>query len=183
MIFVDCEGDPVQEFSAIYVHRESGEIIDTFHRYVNYSSEIDHDKFARRHVHGLCRNYLQQYGLRDESELKLLFEQWLKSHPFSVIFANAPQREQSFLSLNICDVRLKPWKERVNCVSHKVALYMKKNEIPVCETTCHAHKCFIGWRPKKCNVLSETDAAKIPFSFHCSLYDCIESFLFQKLNN
>ena len=38
MLFIDSEGEPVQEFSAIYVHNETYEILDVFHRYVVYPS-------------------------------------------------------------------------------------------------------------------------------------------------
>lgn len=178
LIFIDSEGEPVQEFTALYVDEQSGKIVDVFHQHVRYPLPRDKDYFARRHIHGLCRNYLQHHGLRDESDLRLSFKAWLKTHPFSKLVANAPQREISLLSMQICDIHLKPWKERINCDSHKVALFMKNNQIPICNTICYAHKCFIGWRPKKCNALSESDTAKSHFGFHCSLYDTFECSLF-----
>lgn len=178
IIFVDTEGDPVQEFSALYVDPISEKIVDVFHRHVCYPLRRDKDSYARHHVHGLCRMFLRKNGLQSVEELKKTFNEWLQSHPFTTIYANAPDRENSFLSLIIVNVSLNPWKERVNKMSHKVALFMKKNQIPVCQTVCHAHKCFVGWRPKNSNMLSETDAAKMSFSFHCSLYDCIECCIF-----
>ena len=176
-IFLDCEGEPVQEFSAIYVDFETGVIEDVFHHHVHYPFKCDYDYFARQHVHGLDRNFLSLYGLRSEQELLNLFHEWLKSHPFQAIYAHAPAKEVNFLSLPVKDVCLKPWKDRIQCQSHQIALSMKLYKVPVCGVTCAAHS-LVCWKPKKILSPNASDRAKMEFSYHCSLYDCIECFLF-----
>ena len=179
MIFIDSEGEPVQEFSAIYVHEQTYKVMDVFHRHVQYPSPTcDEDKFARFHVHGLDISYLSLYGLSNEEELLCEFKAWLKYHPFTTIYANAPSKEEKFLKMTISDVHLKPWQERSLLSSHQCALFMKMNAIPICDTVCNAHTSFKGWKPKRAYSMSLTDAAKMEFFHHCSLYDSIECLLF-----
>lgn len=179
MIFIDSEGEPIQEFSAIYVHEETHEIIDVFHRYVQYPSlSCDKDKFARLHVHGLNMSYLSLHGLKNEDELLCEFRTWLNNHPFTVIYANGSSKEEKFLNMPVVDVHLKSWKERCLLSSHQRACSMKMNATPICDVVCNAHTSFRGWKPKRAYSMSPTDAAKILFYHHCSLYDSVECFLF-----
>ena len=69
LIYIDCEGTPVQEFSAIYVNKATSEIVDVFHRLVKYPFPYDYDYFARKHVHGLDINFLSRYGMDSEEAL------------------------------------------------------------------------------------------------------------------
>jgi len=179
IVICDSEGDPVQEFSALYVDEESALIKDVFHRHVRYPFFRDKDTFARSHIHGLNLHYLQQHGLNNASQLVTLFHQWLSSHPYKAIFAHGPQREVKLLSLPIYDVHLPPWTCRVNMAAHRIARRMKVNNLKICNVSCfQAHSDFLGWLPKNVNNPSSTDYAKIPFSHHCSLYDCIECYAF-----
>ena len=180
MIFIDSEGEPLQEFSAIYVHEQTHEIIDVFHRYVQYPSATvcDGDKFARLHIHGLNVSYLSIHGLRNEDDLLCEFNAWLKSHPFTSMYANAPSKEKKLLHMSITDVCLKPWKERCLLSSHQTAFSMKMNATPICNVICTAHSSFRGWKPKRVYCMSPTDIAKSNFAHHCSLYDCVECHLF-----
>lgn len=175
-IIIDSEGDPVQEFSALYINEVTATIVDVFHRHVKYPFHRDEDAFARQHVHGLNRDYLSLHGLRCEEELLTAFRKWLTTHPFDAIYAHAPAKEVKFLSLPVKDVCLKPWCQRVFCDSHRVALAMKLQCVPMCNVTCHAHSDFLYWRPRRAKTLTATDKAKLQFFHHCSLYDCIECF-------
>ena len=130
LIFLDVEGEPTQEFSAIHVDEETGEVLDVFHRHVVYPYMNDFDIFARKHVHGLNLCYLKLHGLRSEYDVIQQFYAWLESHPSDALYAHAPQKEIRLLSLPIFDVCLPPWKERANCVSHKTALSMKCKKVP-----------------------------------------------------
>ena len=178
IIVIDCKGEPVQEFSALYVNEKTGELVDVFHRYVQYPFYPDVDSFSRQHVHGLDYDFLSRHGLNSENELLTLFYHWLRDHPFEQIYAHAPAKEKKLLSLSIKDVCLKPWKDRIFYKSHQKALSMKLKHVPICNVTCHAHSSFKGWKSKDCHALSATDAAKMTFSYHCSLYDCVECALF-----
>lgn len=184
LVFVDCEGSPVQEFSAIYADELSGEIVDVFHQYVKYSSKetYDIDKFSRHHLHGLNLEFLTLHGLRNEETLVTMFHEWLQQHPHNGIFAHAPKKEEKLLSLKINDICLKPWKERGTCYSHVKAVSMKKQKIPICNVTCEAHGSFMSWKPKKPYCMSISDIVKMDFLHHCSLYDCIECFFFYLQN-
>ena len=179
MIFIDSEGEPIQEFSAIYVNQETYDIIDVFHRYVRYPSlTCDEDKFARLHIHGLDMSYLSLHGLTNKDELLCEFKAWLKDHPFTAMYANGPSKEEKYLNMTVIDVHLKPWEERFLLSSHQRAVSMKMNATPICNIVCNAHTSFRGWKPKRVYSMSLTDSAKVEFFHHCSLYDCIECLLF-----
>ena len=177
IIIIDSEGTPTQEFSAIYMNADTGEIVDVFHCYVRYPFSRDKDSFSRHHIHGLDRAHLLSHGLHSEEELLTVFQQWLKTHPFDDIFAHAPAKEMKLLSLPVNDIALKPWKERSFCASHQKALDMKLKCIPVCGVRCFAHTKFVGWKSKRA-ILNDTDVAKLNFFHHCSLYDCVECAFF-----
>jgi len=179
MIFIDSEGDPIQEFSALYAYKNV--IVDVFHQYVYYPSMsvYDEDHFARSHVHGLDLDFLNCHGLKSEQELLTLFSSWLEKHPHSIMFAHAPAKERHFLEMTINDVRLLPWKKRRDLPSHRRTLLMKKSIIPICNTICSAHTSYCGWQCKrKSGTMNVTDLAKIDFGYHCSLYDSLECFFF-----
>lgn len=177
-IFVDSEGDPLQEFSALYVNECTFEIVDVFHHYVKYPFIEDYDAWSRRHVHGLDINFLEQYGYDCEHDLLSAFNDWLKHHPHDSMFANAPKREEELLGFPVSDVSLPPWKDRVSCLSHRLALSLKQNAISICDVTCDAHGSFLKWRSNHPFQMTPTDFAKQEFGFHCSLYDCVEIYFY-----
>ena len=176
MIIIDCEGDPVQELSALYVNDTTGEIDDVFHHHVYYPFIFDYDAYARRHIHGLDLSLLRQPHLPPLDDVLDLFTEWLRKHPSEKLYGHAPVKEKELLSLCIHDSCLKPWAKRVHCQSHQMALNMKLNSEPVHGVTCSAHSHFKQWRVKKLSP-SATDLAKLQFKHHCSLYDCMEVFL------
>ena len=179
IVIIDCEGEPIQEFSALYVNVDDEEIVSVFHEYVQCNVDAyDMDFWARKHIHGLNRNFLSTNGLPNQETLLSTFQHWLKSHPFERIFANGPCKEQNFLSMKIEDVKLPQWKDRALLMSHKLALSLKKNIVPICDVTCCAHTSFVGWSPKRPHCLTPTDIVKRNFSHHCSLYDCVEIFFY-----
>ena len=181
LIFVDCEGAPIQEFTALYVDGDSHDIVDIFHRYVSFpfSRGYDADHWARQHVHGLNRTYLAANGLRDETLLLREFNEWLCSHPYEQMLANAPQKESDFLQLPVFDVCLPPWKERAQLLSHRLSLSLKRHSMPINGIMCaSAHSSFVAWRPRRPYSLSPTDVIKRDYGFHCSLYDCIELYFY-----
>ena len=177
MIIIDCEGTPVQEFSALYVNDATCVIENVFHQHVHYPYSFDYDAFARRHVHGLDFKFLRQCKLRNLGEVLDLFREWLKAYPSDKIYAHNPTKEKRLLSLHINDVCLKPWAERACLRSHQMALNMKLNCKPVRGISCSVHSQFVKWRPKNVHSPSLTDIAKVNFRHHCSLYDCMEIFL------
>lgn len=178
MIFIDSEGTPIQEFSAISVCDKTYEILDVLHLYVKFPSSCDTDKFARAHIHGLNIDFLDQYGLENETELLVNVRAWLKRFDSFQIFAHAPHKEMEFFNIFINDVHLKPWKERHLLRSHQIALVYKLKSVPLHRIQCKAHTCFKGWKPKRSSHMTPTDVAKCKFSYHCSLYDCFECMLF-----
>lgn len=176
-VYVDSEGDPIQEFSALYVNNDTCDIADVFHCHVKYPFDHDYDWKSRRCVHGLDLKFLSQHGVSDIEELKLLFSKWLETHPYHAMFAHAPTKEREFLNLPIQDVCLKPWVERSMQLSHRLAIFFKRNCFPVLNTTCFAHASFVRWEPKRRLAWTPTDCAKLNFFHHCSLYDCVECYL------
>ena len=180
-LVIDSEGSPIQEFSALHVDEKDYDVKDVFHKYVKYPLHLhgDFDGFARRHVHGLNLSFLQENGLKDEEELRTQFMSWLESHPHSKIYGHAPQKEKEFLKMDIIDVELLPWILRGNTFSHSIAHWAKSRRIPVNGITCNAHTSFEGWKPRNPGTLTDADHQKILSGYHCSLYDCMETFLFQ----
>ena len=165
IVIIDCEGEPIQEFSALYVNVDTEEIVSVFHEYVQCGVDTyDVDFWARKHIHGLNRDFISMNGLQNQAALFFAFQRWLNSHPFERIFANGPCKEQNFLSMKIEDVKLPQWKDRASLMSHKLALSLKKNVIPICDVTCCAHSSFVGWSPKRPHSLTLTDIAKRNFS-------------------
>ena len=178
MIIIDCEGNPVQELSALYINDATCKIEDVFHHHVHYPFIIDYDVYARRHIHGLDISLLRQPHLPSLGEVLDLFNAWLQKYPSDKLYGHAPVKEKDLISLFIYDACLKPWAERVHCRSHQMALNMKLNCKPVRGVTCSVHSQFIEWRVKNELSPSATDIAKKDFGHHCSLYDCMEVFLF-----
>ena len=178
MIFIDSEGDPIQEFSAIAVCDKTYEICDVLHLYVKFPSSCDSDKFARGHIHGLNIEFLDQYGLENQTDLLANVRAWLRKYDSFRLYAHAPYKEMEFLNAHVNDVQLRPWKERHLLKSHQIALTYKVKSVPLYSIQCKAHTSFKGWKPKKLSHMTLTDVAKCKFSHHCSLYDCFECMLF-----
>lgn len=183
-VYLDSEGTPVQEFSAIYVNPSDLLIKDVFHRFVRFPFEAyDPDMWARFNVHGLNIDYLREHGVTDEKTLVEEFKDWLSWHPHVTLYAHAPAKEEKLLGLPIEDVKLLPWIERDTHVSHKVACNLKQVNFPVCNVRCReAHSSFVRWSSseKYCNKQSEL--IKRTFGHHCSLYDSVECFLYHTEN-
>lgn len=181
LMFIDSEGDPIQEFTALYVDSDSHNIVDVFHRYVAHPSRygFDSDRWARRHIHGLNRAYLATHGLHDEKALLCEFNAWLDSHPCELLLANAPRKESTFLHRPVHDVCLPCWKDRAVLLSHQLSIFLKRGAVPINGITCSvAHSSFIDWFPRRPYTLSPKDVVKRNFGFHCSLYDCIEIYFY-----
>ena len=179
-IYVDSQGTPIQEFSAIYVNEETFEIVDVFHKYVIYPCSVyDDDKWARKHVHGLDLDFLAVHGLRDREELKTSFFTWLSDHPYNEMYANCPNILSPFLSLSIKDVYLVSWSSRDSDLSHQIALFLKLKCAKICNVCCAAaHRSFRYWRPTQVYDMSSHDKARMKFRHHCSFYNAIENFLY-----
>ena len=129
-MFVDCEGDPVQEFSAIAMDNSTYQIISVYHKHVD--CDFKADRWSRKHLHGLNRNYLRAHGFEDVGELVFDFERWFKSFDVVCMYANAPDKERQLLpGRTIHDLLLLPWQERVRKHYHVIANLFKELSIPI----------------------------------------------------
>lgn len=183
-VYLDSEGTPVQEFSAIYVDPSTLLIKEVFHRYVRFPFEpFDPDMWARFHIHGLNIDYLREHGVSDEKTLVEEFKEWLSSRPHVALYAHAPSKEENLLDLPIEDVNLLPWIQRDNDVSHKLACNLKQTNHPICDVNCReAHFSFVRWKSSKMYANKESERIKHAFGHHCSLYDAVECFLYHTRN-
>ena len=174
IIFVDSEGIPTQELSAIEMDYNTREIVDVYHAYA-YTDELDW--YARNHVHGLSLDYLKKYGHPCTEALHVDFKNWLRPKNVIMIYANDPNKESRDLNLNICDIGLDKWLTRSTKPYHSVALCFKRLNIPILGTCCSAvaHSMYRGLANKRLNNC--TDSAKEHHGYHCSLYDCYELYL------
>ena len=166
------EGSPIQELAAIEINRKTFEIEDVFHAFAFTKED---DSFARKHVHGLSKNYLKQEGFCSETSLLAKFRKWLVHKPNVRIFCNDAQKESKILGIKLNEFKLLPWVERRNAVSHKVANRFKKLSIPILGRKCtpSAHACFVS-APFCANPLNFL--AKTEHHYHCALYDVLELF-------
>lgn len=179
-VYVDSEGTPVQELSAIYVNSSTKEIEDVFHAFARFPHEdYDPDMWARKHVHGLDIDFLSRNGVDNEEELVKDFHQWLSAHPYDNIFGHAPQKEEKLLGICIEDVKLLPWVERSEELSHILAKRLKETHSFICNVRCaSAHASFQASKLEHDDC--KKDRVKRDFGYHCSLYDCAECFLFKE---
>ena len=174
IIFIDTEGSPTQELSALEMDYETREIVDVFH---GYAFTTEDDYFARKHIHGLSPDFLKKAGYESPSQLIETFHSWLRGKRFIFLFGNNPGKEVKDLQLFISDIGLDQWKTRAYKAYHEVAYSFKKQNIPICSKRCcvEAHSMYHSAIVRPFNL---GDAAKERHGHHCSLYDCFEMYLF-----
>ena len=174
-LFIDCEGEPVQELTAIEVSASDFAIIDVFHAHANVPFGRD-DNWARRNIHGLNLDFLNNHGFPTEHELQAAFHVWYSKRNSVINFVNNPGKESKFLNIKLSDVQLPIWIERVNTPAHQIALAFKRHETPIGNATCFSsiHNCY---SPDYNNSMDKRTCAKKEWGFHCSLYDAYEVYL------
>ena len=183
-VYIDAEGDPVQELSAI-CSKTNWDIYSVFHKYAACPTNVDW--YSRYYVHGLRKSLLQRYGLPTERDLCREFCHWIDSLPshYNYIFlANDPRKECHFLPMiTIQDVNLPMWKERVTLASHQDALAAKQQCLSICGKKCCAamHSSYSPTRRPECfPTPTLTQLAKLNHGYHCSLYDALECYFYDK---
>ena len=173
MIFIDMEGSPVQELSAIQMNAWTKQIVDVYHAHA-FSHQTD--LWARLHIHGLNLHFLKSHGFRDEETLIQDFKRWLVGKNVVNLYANNPVKESEVLNMPITDIGLPPWADRIYQPYHQMALTYKREYVPILDKRCcfEAHAAFTHYNMKR---LNETEIAKRGHGFHCSLYDAYELYL------
>ena len=172
IVFLDMEGTPVGELSAIQMNCLTREIVDVYHKHAKMDRA---DWWARHHIHGLDPYFLQTCGVASEDELLKEFKQWLHGKDILAFYANDPQKEDKALGLVIYDMGLPIWKERVKSWPYQMARKFKDESIPVFNKSCDktAHSAFRGY--PFCRT--DTELAKFNHGYHCALYDAYELYL------
>ena len=187
IIFIDCEGEPIQELSALCAYGDTLEILSVFHQHAKYPTqdeEEDEDWFSRDHIHGLNLDFLQQHGVSSSRQLTTNFCRWIDGLPLFcnfIYFANDPMKERrEFPYLKIFDIGLPPWAYRDHLQCHRMAISAKNK----CATVLHhfcppiAHSSFQQPQCSPLPTFSDTKHAKLKFGYHCSLYDVLELYLY-----
>ena len=183
ILITDSEGSPTQELAAICVDLVSLSIKDVYLQWAKppvHPSASDVDWFARRHLHGLSRTYLQQHAFENEEALVADFNKWRGKYTINEIFGHAPAKEEILLNAPITDVKLSPWAERYEKLHHRAALCMKTLDMHVKNTACSrldVHNEYMGW--KEPGTRSRGDLARAEYGAHCALYDCISFMLYK----
>ena len=154
------------------MNRHSHAIVDAFHGFAQTEAS---DSFARKHIHGLSRGYIEIYGRASEDDLIKVFKSWLSFKYCVEIYANNAAKERELLKYKIKDLNLAPWAERKDRASHLIANRYKKLAIPIVGYRCPpcAHSHFVS-PPISSNPA--TNIAKIEHGYHCALYDCLELY-------
>lgn len=179
IIFIDLEGYPLQEMSALEMSGTTFNPIDVFHEHA-YSEDIELDWYARKHIHGLSPAYLKANGHATPSKLIDSFKTWLSKKKYKLLYANDPTMERITLGLEleIQDIKLERWANRINKPYHQIAQDFKVSFDSICCKRCSplAHSSFQGAIIKRPN--NPSDLARHAHGFHCSLYDVYELYLF-----
>ena len=180
-IFIDSEGEPVQELSAICVNTETFQIISVFHRYAQCPLP-DEDYYSRRFIHGLNIDFLMCHGFPSVRELTSALCRWIDNLPRFhnyFFFANDPTKERHlFPFLHIEDVKLPQWRVRIHTKPHIMAKAAKDNAASVLDCSCSATAVHSAYDPShrpECS-LSPSTLAKLSSGHHCSLYDVMECY-------
>lgn len=174
IIFIDSEGEPIQELSALEMNFKTKEIVDVFH---GHAFTCEADSFSRKHIHGLDPAILKQNGYENLSQLIKAFHSWRRHKHSIIVYGNDPGKECKQLKMYISDIGLDIWMMRDFKPYHEVALTFKKHSIPICGRQCckEVHSKYQGVNVRPYNM---GDAAKERHGYHCSLYDCFELYLF-----
>lgn len=177
------EGTPVQELSALAMSTTDCVVINGYHNYAYCS--INEDKWSRNHVHGLDPHMLQEYGFSNEQDLIKNFLVWYHSFPNIVkTFSNDPSKEAKLLHIEIEDIRLPVWSERIKHRYHKLPNSFKEDsdcifmELDLC-CDREMHRLYSKPLNVKFNTLCQR--ARWNAGYHCSLADVCEMFLFYRL--
>ena len=178
IVFLDSEGEPTQELSAIAMSVADHHILDIYHGYAQPNCP---DDWARYHVHGLDVTFLKSHGFANEAALVENFKKWLRGRDIICMYANNPDKERKILDIqSICDISYPNWVDRLPLLSHQTALQFKRLSIPITGINCFvscpqtAHKAFKFFPTPR---LTPTALAKKDFGYHCALYDTYALYL------
>ena len=143
-MFVDSEGEPIQELSCIAFSPKHRKIVAVYHKYA--ACDPFADAWSRLHVHGLDTSYIGKCGMNDEQTLVNDFKRWLQQFDIDIIYANDARREIVKFNLHITDISLPPWIERVKHRYHEIPQTYKNFSKPFCNIVCddkvHSYFCF-----------------------------------------
>ena len=172
---MDSEGEPLQELSAIQVDFDTFEILDVYHAHA--SCERGTDFWSRKYLHGLNPTYIKENGFSCESVMISDFHNWLSKKNYFRIYGNDVRRECNKFSLNLTDLKLPVWIERVKQSYHSVSNRYKELNIPILHTSCskRAHTCYV--EPDQSWFKTKTQNVQADHGHHCSLYDAYELYL------
>lgn len=167
-IFMDSEGIPIQELSALVVSGKN--IVNSYHNYA--WCPPNKDIWSRKNIHGLNPNFLYHNGFPNETILIQDFRKWLSLFNVDKIYVNGfSKHEQIKLDVSIIDIGLPEWSERIKHDYHNIPNSCKKLN------HSEAHNCYVSsGNISKCNTPSQQ--AKISHGWHCSLMDVYELYLF-----
>lgn len=174
IIFIDSEGSPLQELSAIELDVNTLEIMDVYHEYAKCNET---DSWARRNIHGLSLDFLDKHGHSTSDELINSFKNWLKTKHIMHIYANNPSKEKQFLQRTVYDIGLPVWIDRIKLASHILTQHYKRLSVPILKTSCNI-EAHSSYKRHVLNSTNPTECAKANHGYHCSLYDCYELYLF-----
>ena len=133
IIFLDMEGTPTQEISAIHMNALTRQIVDVYH---GHAHSCHDDSWARLHIHGLNTRFLERHGFPDEGALVRNFKDWLRPKDVLSMYANDAKKESNLLDMVIDDLKLPPWSERVYQAYHQMAITYKQDFIPILDKRC-----------------------------------------------
>ena len=152
------------------------QICAVYHKFA--ACEPFQDMWSRRYIHGLDFGRLYQHGFTNEQELLCDFKSWLSQFNVQDIYANNCVRERQLLNMNVKDVGLPNWVERVKHRYHNIPQFCKKYGQPIFNVICDEDNHRIFQRRDILPSMKLCDKLKYAHGYHCSLADVYELYLF-----
>jgi hypothetical protein len=190
-LIMDVEGPADWPIEMSILAIQNRHIIDVFHQ---YALPQDANKIQKEapYCHCISLEVLKNYTKLQTEDLLNLGKAFANKYTPSIIISNdntsssdiARITERWNIDLIYENVYLGDWRFRPQFHSHLVANKCKHDSINICNISCDFKKihCIPFKLPKKKDNINTTQLAKLDHGAHCSLYDCLELYLFITLN-
>lgn len=190
-LIMDIEGpsdDPL-ELSILAI--QNRQIIETFHQYALPKHTARMVREAQ-YCHCISLEALREQTKQTSTELLDQAKAFANKYSPTIVLSNDNTYASDIASiihtwkidLLYENVYLGDWRFRTHFLSHRIAIKCKQESIMIGNIVCDSNK--IHSTPYKAKIKeghhNETQLAKLAHGAHCSLYDCVEVYLYLSLH-
>lgn len=194
IIYIDFERDNSQNIIEIgALHTLNNKVENEFHCLIRREIFSIYNYYrCAENSHCISPNLLHRIGI-NENDAILSFRQFMEAinGPIIIKGYGVDVNEENlcklfpFLSAMMCvtyeQVHLLPWHQRQFDSSHISTMNMKTIcSIVSCNSSNHSVKYFPTWQRSNGSTTNHSKIAKLPYGFHCALFDCYELAFFDK---